>query len=88
MEFIVLAVCLQGPGCNEAGSAYYKQNVYLQNAVKKAEVVADKAPEIVKNVLVPVAAVGAGYHSVIKVVGNVNVGLARNYQELFYSKGF
>lgn len=89
IEALVVAVCVQGPGCSEASSAYYQYNVDLQIAVKKVERAVNKnVPEPVLTYLVPAAGVAAGYKGAIKLYGNISLNLSKSTSELFYSRGF
>jgi hypothetical protein len=57
LETIVAATCIQGPGCSQATSAYYKQSAELQQIVHNVENysnhVASQYPTTVVYVLTP-----------------------------------
>lgn len=89
IELLVLTVCLQGKGCTEAASAYYQQNVPLQQFAARTErQINNEVPAPILTYLAPLAATCLGRRAVFKISSNVSFGIKADEGELLYGRSF
>lgn len=88
-ELLVIAACLNGTGCNESYSEYYRRTPELQLMMKNAEGIYEaNAPKVVTNVLIPMIAPFAGIRGNINIGHNLSIGVGKDEWKLNFNGGF
>jgi len=88
-EILVALACLQGAGCTETYSQYYKTHKELQTALQVGEnTIRQNLPDMFIKIATPTLAWSAGYKSTVHLYKGLNWEVSKNGQGINYSFSF